>query len=458
MKVFKTHWIVFILPLIFFIFKLSSISIRLSDTNVYFYTAYKLLEGQLLYTDIFFTNLPLFPFISSAYLLISGKSVEFYYLTAIIEVLATSFVIYFIVYKQWGRKLYAVCSQAVYLFSFIILATSDHQSGVFAASLFATLSYFFFQRKNYLLTGIFTAFAILTKAYFLPILLTYGVYLIIKKRDKLINFIAGGVVTAAFVLAPFFIFSQEGIINNVFYYSLTRGAGTNKVEVFQFFMFRDFLFFFLLTINLFLFRKHLFFSLFSFFTLLFILLYQDIYYLYLNLAVPFLVISLPIYLNFFEKKLNMQKFVLPSILVIFIFINTGQYISNYRSLQTVDNHERLVQIINDLNPEYIYGSNNITPILAYLSNTPLLNNTVDTNANIFRKGILNAQRMTSLALQNKTIVVVHGISYPQYNIEDQVLDEIVDKEKILNDCNLAYSHPVYAEGIANRINIFSCFE
>lgn len=457
MKVLKIHWIVIILPLIFSILKLSDIVIRLSDTNVYFYTAHKLLEGQFLYTDIFFTNLPLFPLVSSVYLLISGSNIEFYYFTAIIEIIITSCLIYFIVYKQWSKKLYAFSCQAVYLFSFIILATSDHQSGVFTASMFTTLSFFFFQRNKHTLTGIMTALAILTKAYFLPVLLTYGVYLFIKKKNKLFRFIIGGVITAFIVLTPFIILSKQGIIDNVLYYSLTRGAGTNKLGVLQFFIFRDFLLFAILVFNLFIFKKHLFFSLFSFFTLLFIFFYQDIYYLYLNLAVPFMIISLPNYFNFVEKKLHLQKLVIPSIITILIFINIGIYFSNFRTLQTVENHEKLVSLIKELKPEYIYGSNDITPVLAYLSNTPLLNNTVDTNANIFRKGILDAKELTELALQNKTLVVVHGLEYPHFNIEDQVLDEIVVKEKLLSECKLALSHPVYAEGIANRINLFKCF-
>ncbi len=454
----RYNWISLLIPLPFIILKLTSTTLRLSDTNVYFYTAYKLLEGQILYNDIFFTNFPVFPYLSSLYLLVSSNNLNFYYFSAVLEIALTSVFIYAVVYKQWKRRLYALSSQVIYLFSFIVLATSDHQSGVFSASLFTVLSYFFFQRNKYFLTGIFTAVAILTKAYFLPIALTYGCFLLLKQKKHLYKFIVGGITASILILSPFLIFAREGLIDNVFLYSLTRGAGTSKFEVFQFFIFRDLILFALLITNLLLFRKYLLFSLFSAFSLIFIILYQDIYYLYLNFTVPFLVVSLPIYFSAIEKKLSLQKMVIPSLIGVIIIINLWIYISSFRSLQTLQQKELLVRQVRSQHANYIYGSNDIAPALAFLSDTPLLNDTIDTNANIFRKGILSAEEMTNQAIAKKALVVVHGVSFPQYKIEDTVLDEIVVREIIQERCTLAYSHPIYAEGVANRLNFFRCFE
>src|SRR5689334_17247630 len=129
---------------LFFFIKIIDIGVRFSDTNIYFYTAYEVLQGKLLYKDIFFTNLPLFMYISALYHFISGGSIHFYYFTAVLESIITGFLIFLIVSRQTKDKLIATLSSAIYLFSYIVLATSDHQSGVFLASLFAVLSYFFF--------------------------------------------------------------------------------------------------------------------------------------------------------------------------------------------------------------------------------------------------------------------------------------------------------------------------
>lgn len=452
------HWISFIAPILFLLLKSSSLSLRLSDTNVYFYTAYQILQGKLLYADIFFTNFPIFPYLSSLYLAISGNNIYFYYFTASIEIALISVFIYAIIIRQWDNKQYAIICQLLYLFSFIILATSDHQSGVFMASLFAVISYFFFQRKNIVLLGCFAAFAVLTKAYFLPLIATYGMYFLLKERKSLLKFILGFGATTGIILIPFLLFAREGIIQDIFIYSLTRGSGTSKTGVLQFFVFRDILLFSLLVINLFVWKKHLFFTLFSVFSILFILFYQDIYYLYLNNMVPFLIISFPLYQSLLTKKMNLQKMVIPSLIICLLLFNFFIYITQYRSLQNIPSFYTLVEKIVNSKPEYIYGANDIAPLLAYTTNTPLLNSTVDTNANIFRKGILNAETMTESAINHKTIVIVHGVSFPQYEVEDQILDEIVVKNKISKSCKLIHSHPVYAEGITNRVNLFQCFK
>ena len=52
----KRYFPLFIITSIFLLLKLTNLGIRMSDTNIYFYTAYELLQGKILYKDIFFTN------------------------------------------------------------------------------------------------------------------------------------------------------------------------------------------------------------------------------------------------------------------------------------------------------------------------------------------------------------------------------------------------------------------
>jgi hypothetical protein len=118
--------------------------------------------------------------------------------------------------------------------------------------------------------------------------------------------------------------------------------------------------------------------------------------------------------------------------------------------------EKLVQSIIKENPPFLYGVNDTTPALAFLTQTPLVNDIVDTNTNIFRKGILNADKLTTDAIQKNALLVTHGANYPSYGIYEPVLDEIFNKEMVLKNCRLLLSHPVYAEGIGNRVNLFRC--
>lgn len=493
----KKYLPIIILISCFLLLKLSTLGIRISDTNVYFYTAYDLLRGRLLYKDVFFTNFPLFPYISSLYLLISGKQLLFYYSTAALESAATGFLIYLIVLKQTKKQLLGTVSAALYLFSFILLATTDHQTGVFLASLFAVASYYFFTEKKLLLTGIFIALALMTKAYFLPIFLTYAVLAGkegwerkgsrgegIKKtpvisrseatrnpgiprlwrgsprathfiRNDMVLFLIGFTATVGVILLPTFLFARQDFFRDVFAYSLTRSQGLSKVNILRFFVFHDLPLFASFLYSLVMIRKHLFFGVLSIFSLLFIIFYKDIYYLYLNFLVPFLCLAaVPLYQTI-QKRIQVQVMILPTVITVFLLVNLGIYWTNYRTLAKVEHIDVLVNAIKQAHPPSLYGENGITAALAYLSDTPLMYKRVDLNPNIFNKGYLNATELTKQALAEHSLIVAQGIYYPEYGVRQDATDGTYDV-KLMKNCRIIQALPVKTEGYQNRINLIRC--
>lgn len=446
------------LLLLFLILKSSNLSIKISDTNIYWYTAYKLVQGEILYKDIFFTNLPFFPHLSSIYFFLVGKNLLFYYFTSAIEVALAAFLIFLIVYKQTKKYIYALSSFVLYLFSFMILSTSEHQTGVSAASLFATAGYYFFSEKKYLLSGIFLSLSLLTKAYFFPIFATIFVVTLLKNsRKDFLHLLLGFIGTTVVLLGPFLLLARNEFINNVFTYSLTRSAGLDKTEILWFFITKDFFFFILLLFNLAFIRRNLFFGIFSLFSILFFFGYKDTYYLYLNFLAPLLSLSAPSLFEFVEQKLAMQKMVIPTVILLGTMINLAVYFSGFRELQKISNYTILTNAIQKNKPEYLYGVNDTAPALAYSTSTPLLNNIIDTNPNIFRKKFLDAKKLTKEAINNKTMLVAHGAVYPQLRVEEYVVDEIFDKELVKKSCKLLESVPVNSEGYINRISLLKCY-
>lgn len=446
------------LLLLFLILKSSNLSVKISDTNIYWYTAYKLTQGELLYKDIFFTNLPLFPYLSAIYFFLVGKQLTFYYLTSAIEVSVTAFLVFLIAYKQTKKYLYALSSFVLYLFSFLVLATSEHQTGVFAASLFATIGYYFFSEKKYLLSGIFLSISLLTKAYFLPIVATIFLITLLKNAWKdFLRLLIGFTGTTVVLLGSFLLLARNEFINNILTYSLTRTAGLNKTEILWFFITKDFLYFILLLFNLAFIRKNLFFGIFSLFSILFFFGYKDTYYLYLNFLAPFLALSAPSLFEFIEQKFAMQKMVIPTVILISTLLNLILYFSGFRQLQKISNYTVLTNAIQKNKPAYLYGVNDTTPALAYSTNTALLNNIIDTNPNIFRKKFLDAKKLTKEAISRKTILVAHGAFYPQLKVEEYVVDEIFNKELVRKSCKLLESVPVNSEGYINRISLLKCY-
>jgi hypothetical protein len=467
----------------FFVIKAANFGVRLSDINIYFYTAYQIISGKLLYKDIFFTNLPLFPYLSAVYFFLVNRSLTLYYLTATIEVILTGGLIFFIIRlrqmpdgKWFGLKsdlkpsnglilrersnkeFIPLMGSLLYLFSFIILTTSDHQTGVFATSFLAVLAYYLTVKRRYFMSGLVLAAALLIKAYYIPIVLAFILYLFPEDRKATIKWLVGFLLTVSVVLIPFFFFASQEFLSAIFKYSVIRGAGLSKINILLFFIIHDPLLFILLLFNLInIKRNHLLFYI-SLLSLLFIFFYQDIYYLYLNLLVPFLVLGFTdLYqlLNKYVKK-KLSLIVCGILGMIFLF-NLYSYFANFFILQKVVDIDSLMTTIKKEKPSYLYGENDITPALSYLTGIPMLSGIIDTNANMFRIGLLNVNRTTNVALKNRTILVIHGIDYPQQKMKDELFTEIIDKKKIQKKCQLIESQPVKTENIVNRVNLFKCY-
>ncbi|MBI5044898.1 MAG: glycosyltransferase family 39 protein [Candidatus Levybacteria bacterium] len=444
----------FLILVLFLVIKLSTLHVRASDTSIYFYTAKELLSGKILYKDVFFTNFPLVPYIASFYYLISHGNLLFYFSTAFFESSFTALIIYKIIIKS-SPRIYAIQGVIIFLFSFIILATSQHQTGVFLVCLSTVLSYLFFQEKKYISSGVFTAFALLSKAYSLPLLISYLCILLIKEREGMIKFICGFLSCIAIILLPSLLLAYNDLLKDVFFYSLTRSQGISKLHIFWFAIKHDPLIFLLMFANIFWIKKRLFFGLFSLFSLLFFLFYKDSYYLYLVVMIPILILSFPEIVKDLLARFSINKNLITTIIGVAAIVNIMIFFSGYHSLQNID-IESMTKTINKENPKVLYGVNGITPALALATNKPLLNEIVDTNSNIFRKGYLNADHLTKDLMRNHGFFITEGVSYPELGISQEIYTDIVTTKDIKNNCTLIKKFPFRSEGISNTINFFQC--
>ena len=450
-----------IIPLIFLILfsliiKAINNGVRLSDTNIYFNIAYQIFQGKLLYKDIFFSNFPFFSYVSSFYYIITGKNIELFYFTSSIEIAIITTFIYLIVYKKTENYIVSITSSLLYIFSFMVLSTSDHQTGIFTASLLAVLGLYFLKEKV-LLSGILIATSFLTKAYLLPIVLSFYGYLIIKKsKEKIIKFSVGFILAVIFILLPFLLLAPKEFFSDIFGFSLTRPIGLSKVNIMWFFITRDFPLFILLIFNLLNIKKNILFGLISIFSIVFFFGYKDIYYLYLNFLTPFLCISFYELYYFLRKNLNIQKMVIPTVIFIFLLYNLLIYLSSYKDLGKLE-VDKITKIITGEKPNFLYGVNDITPALISLTNIPPLENVHDAHEYFFTRKVYDKEYLTNRAVNSRTIIIAHGADYPKYDIKQDILDNIFIKEAIYKNCRIILSVPVISEGDANRINLFKCY-
>jgi len=313
-------------------------------------------------------------------------------------------------------------------------------------------------RKKFFLSGLFVALSFFTKAYFIPIVISFFAFLLLQKNHKkIIRFTVVFTITGLVIILPFLIFTQKEFINDIFKFSLTRPAGILKSDVAWFFISKDFLLFAILIFNIFNFRKNIFFVLVSVSSIVLFFSFQDVYYLYLNFVVPFLCLSFYEFYIFWTEKLKFQKMIIPSITAIFIVINIYNYFSSYRDLQKIDGFGKIVRIINNEHPTYLYGVDDITPALLNTTDVLPLENVRDAHEYFFSKGILDKEFLTNRAVHSKTIIISHGAFYPYLKINEQIVDGIFNKKLVLKSCKLLDSIPVKSEGSTNRINLFKCF-
>lgn len=452
------HFPLFTFLLLFLFIKAQSVGIRLSDTNVYFYEALLILQGNVVYKDFFFSNFPLFAYIASLYAFLTSKNITLFYFSASIEVVITTVLIYILLLRRTKQYLIATLSALSYLFSFMVLATSDHQTGVFAASLFAVLAFLFWEHKRMLTAGSFLALSLLTKAYFLPVVAAFSFVLPTVRglKDKL-RFLMGSLIGAIIVLSPTLLLAPSAFFENVFGFSLLRPQGVSKVDIAWFFITKDPLFAALLLLNLLTIYRNRFFGALSASALIFFFLYKDTYYLYLNFLAPFLCLSLANIFLLVQKKRMIYHYILPAIVILALIVNTTVYLLHFRDLQKVDRIDTLVSLIKKENPTFLYGVNDITPALLLLTGTQPLEGVFDAHPMFFRRGRLNAEELTKKAISSKTIVIAHGASYPALGVDEPLIDEIFDREHIKQSCTLLTSIPVRAEGVSNRITLFRCY-
>jgi hypothetical protein len=123
----------------------------------------------------------------------------------------------------------------------------------------------------------------------------------------------------------------------------------------------------------------------------------------------------------------------------------------------LDESKEMAKIIKKENPEYLYGTMEVTPALAYLTGIPLLDNIIDTNDNLFYKGVLNTQTLTRRLFSKKTILAAKGMNYPSSNVYKPVSGPVIDEETVMKRCKKIFDSPIKTEGAINNITLFKCY-
>ncbi len=409
MNIFKKHKLeliaVFLPILLFLAYKLSSPEHRFGDGNAYFYMADILLKGQVPYRDFLIADPPLLIYLLAPVRAIIGNNLELFLALPPLVDAITALVLFLNLKKH--RYKFASLAPAIFLFSFLIISTSNYVTGLHIVLLLLNLALLF--DKKPFLSGVFWGLASMIKLYTAPGLLIYCGWLLYKKHySALIRLLIGFALTCLLIVLPFLMLAPVQLIEQILLHQFNRPPGISKLRVFTFFFVNDLMLIILGVAGFIFSNKELVKKVFLFFLawLIFYLVFKDLYYVYLGILAPWLTIGV---IGLFEfivikwRQDGLGKKISISLILLLFFSHLpalNYYYQNIRLDGLFIQADEVAQYINSLEPGVpLYGSHEVAPLIALMTDRELFNQYADTNAQVFGSGALDIKQVSKEAME-----------------------------------------------------------
>jgi len=406
---------VFASILIFLIYKLSSLEYRFGDQNAYFYMAKALLDGEIPYRDFLLADPPLLVYLLALTKKIVGDNILLFSIFPPILDALSSVLLY--LYLKRKKLSFSFFAPAIYLFSFLIISTSDYVTGLHLVLLLINLALLF--EKKPIISGVFWGLATLIKLYAVPGFLAFFIWQIIQKQygysfKTLLTYCLTGLVA----MFPFLLIAPIQVINQIIVHQLNRPSGISKMNVYYFFFIQDFSLIIPGIIGL-VWKKNWQILLLLLSWLGFYLVFNDLYYLYLGILTPWLTIGLIDFLNQVRAKwlkdnlgykIAISTFILISLIhlpaLLFYHQNTkqqGKFAQVGKVKQFILNLDKKIPL---------YGSHEVAPLVALITNRSLFGNYYDTNAQIYGSGAVDKKQVSLEAVENGIYLLTKVTNLP----------------------------------------------
>ncbi|MFH0776662.1 MAG: glycosyltransferase 87 family protein [Patescibacteria group bacterium] len=450
----KSDWLVLgILLAVFAALKIAVLAPHFADGWIYFYFGKLVAAGELPYRDFFYSSPPLIPYFMGFLHLLFGFKISLANFLPTIFSLADAILI-FVLLRAKSVPV-AWLAAGAYLFSFLNFATTDYFSEAHLLTTLVLLGLTFFERRKFFWAGIFFGLAGLTKLYgilpavFLPIL-------IFREPKNLGKFLAG--ILLAFGL-PNLIFL--GIIGReyldlIFFNHLKKFPGIDKLSVFKFFIQKDFLLLLVLPLLAFTknWRKILAPTLALGALVLFLIFFNDVYYLYLKSFLALLVLVLGFLAA--QKFTDSPKSQIVALALIFVCTNISFAITNYLGSQSakarIENPLAIVAEVQK-SDRPLFGDFEIAPLVALLSGKNIFQNYVDTNSKWTDLGIFSPEKVAA-EIHSAGGATVLTKSFVDQNIHG--LEKLLPEKYFAENCQLEKTFPLANDYEDNAILVWSC--
>ena len=442
----------------FFILKVFEMQFKFSDGYTYMYMGKLILNGLVPYKDFFFASPPFQIYFLSFFEIFFGKNIILLKFIPIVAVIGSSIFIYLFMKKKFGEW-QGLTASLLFLFSFLVLLTTDYLTGISVTTFFILGMAYFIEEDKPFVAGVFGSLALLTRLYSPFPIAGALVYYIIYKRKEILKFVIGLLSLFLPVSIFFQIISNGNYLSQIFFFrlNLISGIGLSKLSVVWFFLVGDFV---LILGSLFwlLFdkekKKLTLPVLMTFVSIIFYVVYSDIYYLYFGLIIGFLSMFSAKFLFEFSDFKNFKK-VLVALLVILILFNSFLYIQNHASSANITFTNDIVNFVknNSNSSDTIYGSFELTPLIGILSERKLAGNIADTNPKNIMISAYNLQDLEKKIAGVKFIISKVNI-LPDGEIAD--FDASTPLDYINKNCNLTKTYNIEKDYSSNAVVIFEC--
>lgn len=448
----------------FFVYKIFNLTFRYSDHNLYFFEAGQLLHGLAPHRDFFLTDTGFYVALLAGIKFLIGAHILWLQILPIILHVGSA-VILFLFLKHWRNPLAAI-APLLYLFSFSTLANSDYATGEEWAVILLCGALLALAHKRPKLTGVLLALACLFKLYVAAAVIGICIVLIISKDyAQAKRVILAGLATGGIALI-FLAFPNPGQFwRNVILFNLHRPPGLEKAHIFAYFFQREWPLLLLalggiITLG----KKRWLIWLPIALSVLFFILFKDIYYLYFQILLAFLVISAVSLLGWIWKKFPDTNSTGPTYILIllvtytlFMVSSIAFYRTNWQDQGRFTNTAEAAATIKNLPEPYpLYGSYDSAPLLSLLSGRPLYKNYYDTNPISFLAGRLDKNAISAEAAQSGVYLLARITDLPEYDIEDYGYQDYFSAEIFSKFCSRVAVFPSTSNSQDNFLIIYKC--
>lgn len=368
------------------------------DENVYYYMGKLVSEGKIPYKDFFLAHPPFHIYLIAPIFKVFGFNIIVLKLIPLLSTLITAFFIFKIAQKFGNME--AVMASLLFLSSYSVMFNSVFSFGIDAAAMFLVIGvYFFFNRGNYLLSGLFFGLAAITRLLALVPIAVILLYFLFSGKRAFFKLSSGFLMIFLLANAIFFLVSNS-YFSYVYGYHLqkTFGGKENFREYIDIVKLNWLLFFSAL---LFIFAKAKrqlgLFAYISLSYLLFLMALKKIFGFYFLVIFPFLAIIGGYSIINLTKELSKKLKI--AIMLIFAILFVWNTSSDILFLEKIgfSGFERgrdLMDFINlNSNDTLLFGDDSAVPLLALATDKRIALDFVDTNNQVFVSGTKDLSRV-----------------------------------------------------------------